>query len=41
MPAVGRYASPVEVAAAVAFPASDEARYVTGAQLHVDGGSTA
>lgn len=38
--AVGRYAEPSEVAAAVAFLASDEARYVTGAQLHVDGGFT-
>jgi 3-oxoacyl-[acyl-carrier protein] reductase len=38
--AVGRYAQPAEIAAAVAFLASDEARYVTGAQLHVDGGFT-
>ncbi|ONI90873.1 oxidoreductase [Saccharothrix sp. ALI-22-I] len=38
--AVGRYAEPEEVAAAVAFLASDGARYVTGAQLHVDGGFT-
>ncbi|QFZ21969.1 SDR family NAD(P)-dependent oxidoreductase [Saccharothrix syringae] len=38
--ALGRYAEPAEVAAAVAFLASDEARYVTGARLHVDGGFT-
>ncbi|XVS62389.1 SDR family NAD(P)-dependent oxidoreductase [Actinosynnema sp. CA-299493] len=38
--ALGRYAEPAEIAAAVAFLASDEARYVTGAQLHVDGGFT-
>jgi 3-oxoacyl-[acyl-carrier protein] reductase len=39
--AVGRYARVEEVAAAVAYLASDEAGYVTGAQLHVDGGFTA
>lgn len=34
----GRYAEPAEVAAAVAFLASDEAAYVNGAVLPVDGG---
>jgi 3-oxoacyl-[acyl-carrier protein] reductase len=34
----GRYAQPDEVAAAVAFLASDEAGYINGAVLPVDGG---
>ncbi|MBB5956784.1 3-oxoacyl-[acyl-carrier protein] reductase [Saccharothrix tamanrassetensis] len=38
--ALGRFAEADEVAAAVAYLASDEARYSTGAQLHVDGGFT-
>lgn len=35
---LGRYASPQEVADVVAFMASDEAAYITGAVIPVDGG---
>ena len=38
---LGRVGEPVDVAAAVAFLASDAADYVTGILLPVDGGSTA
>jgi NAD(P)-dependent dehydrogenase (short-subunit alcohol dehydrogenase family) len=38
---MGRYGEPDEVAAVVAFLASDDARYVTGAAVTVDGGSHA
>lgn len=39
--ALGRYGSPQEVASLVAYLASDEAAYVTGTELSVDGGHAA
>jgi 3-oxoacyl-[acyl-carrier protein] reductase len=39
--ALGRYGKPEEVAAAVAFLASPEAAFITGATLDVDGGFNA
>lgn len=39
--ALGRIAEPVEVAKAIRFIASEEASYITGAALLVDGGLTA
>ena len=35
-----RHADPVEVAALFAFLASDEAAYITGAKICIDGGET-
>jgi NAD(P)-dependent dehydrogenase (short-subunit alcohol dehydrogenase family) len=41
MQPIGRLATPEEIASAVLFLASDEARFVVGAALPVDGGWTA
>ncbi|WIM94553.1 3-oxoacyl-ACP reductase family protein [Actinoplanes oblitus] len=39
--ALGHYAEPSDIAAVVAFLASPEARYLTGASINADGGFTA
>lgn len=38
--ALGHYGEPADIAAAVAFLASDDAKYITGTTLNVDGGQT-
>jgi len=37
---MGRFGQPKEIAAAVAFLLSDEAGYITGQTLHIDGGAS-
>jgi 3-oxoacyl-[acyl-carrier protein] reductase len=39
--ALGRYGEPQDIGAAVAFLSSDDARYITGVTLNVDGGQSA
>ncbi|CAB3777789.1 Pyridoxal 4-dehydrogenase [Paraburkholderia ultramafica] len=39
MQALKRVAQPDDIGGAVAFLASDDARWITGETLHVDGGS--
>jgi len=38
---LGRFAKPEEIAAMALYLASDEARFVTGAEFTIDGGLTA
>jgi NAD(P)-dependent dehydrogenase (short-subunit alcohol dehydrogenase family) len=36
-----RHADPEEIASLFAFLASDQAAYITGSSIHIDGGETA
>ncbi len=38
---LGHYAQPEDIASAIAFLASDDARFITGVNLPVDGGLSA
>lgn len=40
-PPLGRFATPQDIAYGVLYLASDEASFVTGAELVIDGGYTA
>jgi NAD(P)-dependent dehydrogenase (short-subunit alcohol dehydrogenase family) len=37
---MGRFGNPEEIAAAIVFLLSDEAAFITGQTLHVDGGAS-
>ena len=39
--ALGRYGEPKDIGATVAFLASDDAQYITGVTLNIDGGQSA
>jgi NAD(P)-dependent dehydrogenase (short-subunit alcohol dehydrogenase family) len=40
MSIIGRYGQPSEVSSAIAFLGSDEASFITGEVMRVDGGAT-
>jgi 3-oxoacyl-[acyl-carrier protein] reductase len=39
--ALGRYGEPKDIGKAAAFLASDDAEYITGVSLNIDGGQSA
>jgi len=39
MQALKRLAQPADIGGVIAFPASEDARWITGDTIHVDGGS--